>query len=158
MGNLAICQCTQVFPREGTYPKTLSHFFNLKSTIHFGVKGRIAPEVIWKLLGSAWNCWWIRSGCFGNYSSTLTTMLVTIAADAGCLLHHQKKRYHLVPYYAIALPFCAIPYPCDGPGLCYACLPCGLNGELLVRVPMIRDLIFTNLPLTENFPRNHHFG
>lgn len=104
--------CTQVLPREGTYPKTLSqqYFFNLKSTIHFGVKGRIAPGVIWKLLGSPWNCWWIRSGCFGNYPSTLTTMLVTIAAGAGCLLHHQKKRHHLVPYYTIVLPFCAIPH------------------------------------------------
>lgn len=90
--------------------------------------------------------------------TTVTTKLRTIAAGAGCLLHHQKKRHHLVPYYTILLPFCDIPYPCDGPGLCYACLPCGLNGELLVRVPMIRDLIFTNLPMTENVRRNHHFG
>ena len=81
--------------------------------------------------------------------TTVTTKLLTIAAGAGCLLHHQKKRYHLVPYYNIVLPFCAIPYPCDDPGLCYACLPCGLNGGLLV---------FTNLPLTETCPRNHHFG
>lgn len=87
---------------------------------------------------------------------TLTTMSVTIAAGVGCLLHHQKKRYPSRPIlHRSSTILCHSTRICNGPGLCYACLPLRPErGATCLHQPSI-DWKFSTTPQKTNLgPKN----